>query len=358
MNINRGWLIIFFLLLFQLSSFSQAVDPIQIAYHGEWYWKYEDVDTFNNMPFKWYYKRDSEGEYLGKSQRFPRDGKWIGFFEEDTSKVASVFEVKDSLLHGKLIQYYFNGQKDCEYSFFKGEEHGVVKYWSKKGILGLEYQFRYKDFGHFQMGVKVGQQKTWDNQGNLSSIENYNQEGDHHGVQLEYYENGQIKKEKFYRNGKRDSTLSFFHPNGQLQSSMRYKEGLFIPENPYYEYHANGQIAGVGDRKDSRKEGKWTYYYENGVKKSEGSYQTYIFDHDHGPIYFYGKSGFWEYWYSNGNLMASGSYNSEKMDTWDFDSRPEIAIPLRKSDWLFYDPRGNVISQADFNQLGYKIPDY
>ena len=40
-----------------------------------------------------------------------------------------------------------------------------------------------------------------------------------------------------------------------------------------YSYYENGQIKYEGNYKDGKKDGKYTWWYENGQKQSEGNYK-------------------------------------------------------------------------------------
>ncbi|MCK8523489.1 hypothetical protein M0D21_18040 [Aquimarina sp. D1M17] len=166
----------------------------QTTYNDENYWKYESVDSLNNTPFKF------PTDLLSRDGKFAKDGKWISFFEEDSSKVASIFEVKNGKLNGKSTQFYFNGGKQSEYEFLDGEQNGYERYWNKKGILVLEYQHKYKDYLNFQSSVRNGEWKDWNDNGTLIRIRNF-QDDELHGRQLKFLENGQLEKEEFYIKG-------------------------------------------------------------------------------------------------------------------------------------------------------------
>ncbi|WP_109436991.1 toxin-antitoxin system YwqK family antitoxin [Aquimarina sp. AU119] len=162
-----------------------------ISFNGEDYWKYESVDIDNNTPFA--FPPSGYGQ-------FPEDGKWISYFEEDASKVASIFEVKNGKLDGKSIQFRLDGSKLSEYNFLKGEQNGYERYWNKKGILVIEYQYEYKDYEHFESSIRIGEWKDWNDNGKLIRIRNF-LDNKLHGKQLEFFNDGKIKKEEFYEKG-------------------------------------------------------------------------------------------------------------------------------------------------------------
>lgn len=344
------------LILITFKLVGQPVEPIQVEWNGKKYWKYESVDQENNTPYKFNYQYDSSGQYLGWIYEFPRDGEWINFFKEDSTKVASIFNVRDSILNGKSIQYHLSGKVHSEYEFYNRRQVGYVRYWNKEGILAIEHQYKYKDYGYFQSSVRVGEWRDWDDEGNLIRVNRF-QDNELHGKQLEFYENGQIKVEEFFDNGERDSILTEYHPNGQIFRQIKYRKGEIIENNPTFEYHPNGQVSGKGNLNQGRKEGLWRYFYDNGEKESEGKYGTYVYPHEHGDIYFYHKQGVWEYWFPNGKLKAIGTYDDSQIQDLNLEDDWQIGLGVRKEDWKYYDEQGVEISHKEFIKRGFKIID-
>jgi len=349
--------IITILVLITIKLIGQPVEPIQVEWNGEMYWKYLSVDTHNNTPFKFNYQYDSTGQYLGWIYEFPKEGKWINFYKEDSLKVASIFHIKNSLLNGKSTQFYLSGQKESEYEFYNRQEIGYVRYWNEAGVLILEHQYEYKDYGHFQSSIRVGEWKDWDDNGNLIKVSNFH-DNEPHGIQLEIFDNGQIQMEEFYKNGKRDSTLTEYHPNGQIFRQVKYRKGEVVEDNPNKEYHPNGKISGKGNLVEGRKDGNWIYYYENENKKSEGKYGTYMYIHEHGDFYFYHKRGLWKYWFQDGAEKAIGTYDEINIGDMDFGGDSQKGIGIRIDDWKYFDKQGNKITQKEFENKGLEISDY
>jgi antitoxin component YwqK of YwqJK toxin-antitoxin module len=344
------------LLLNECLLFVQPIKPTQVEYNGIKYWKYESVDSMNNTPLKFYYLYDSSGTYLGWQYEFPEDGKWINFYKEDSSKVASIFEIRDGLLNGKSIQYNLEGNKLSEYDFFEREENGFVRYWNKAGILTLEHEYKIKDFGHFKSSVRIGEWKDWDQNGNLIKVQHFT-DNEPDGRQLVFYRNGKIKIEEFYKNGLRDSLKTLYHPNGQIKARLEYKNGSFVSNNPHQEFHPNGEISGMGDLEEGRKIGKWVYLHENGLKESEGEYGMYTYQHEHGDFYFSVKIGLWKYWYNTGRMKAEGEYEGQEIEDMDFGSDAQSAKGLRKDNWQYFNKKGKAIPSAEFEEQE-SISDY
>ena len=310
----------------------------------------------NNTPYKFNYQYDSTGQYLGWKYEFTREGEWISFYKEDSTKVASIFHVKDSLLNGLSTQFYLSGKIQSEFEFYNRENNGFVRYWNEAGKLTLEHQYEYRDYGHYQSSIRIGTWRDWDDNGNLIKLRQF-ENNELHGSQLEFYENGQIKVEEFYKTGERDSTLTKYHSNGQIFKQIRFIQGEFIKENPNYEYHPNGGISGKGNLEQERKEGLWKYYFENGARESEGNYGTYVYDHDHGDIIFYHKQGQWKYWHLNGEFKAIGTYNDVQIQDVNFGGDPNTGLGVRSDDWKYYNEQGIEITHEIFIKRGFSIND-
>lgn len=348
--------IIIILILNGYLTLAQPLKPAQVEYKGVKYWKYESVDTLNNTPFKFYYLYDSNGTYHGWQYEFPKDGKWINFYKEDSSKVASIFEINNGLLHGKSVQYRFDGSKESEYDFFEREQNGFVRYWNKAGILTLEYEFKFKDYGGFKSSERVGVWRNWDDNGNLKKVENFT-DNELDGTQLLLFSDGKVEVEAFYKSGLRDSLMTIYYPNGQIKTRLEFKNGNFVHNNPHREFHPNGKISGIGNLEEGRKIGKWTYFYENGMKESEGDYGTYTYQHEHGDFYFSIKIGIWKYWYNTGNKKAEGKYDGQVIEEMNFSKDAQTAKALRKGNWQYFNPKGDTISLSEFEKQE-SINDY
>ncbi len=347
-KISLSILVVFSSLVF---CWGQNEMPIKVIFQGEEYWRYPDQDsTYQDTNYKSW-----------PSGKFPKDGKWICLYMQDTTRAAYIFHVKDGLLEGSSSYFDFEGTKRDEYHYYKGLLDGYVRYWNKFGVLISEYLYRYNekdtDLGYI-FGISIGQHKNWHDNGNIRQIENYTNDGDQHGVQMEFHEDGSKKIEEFFHFNKRDSTYTFFHPNGQLKFQWTYQNGVFINESPYTEYHNNGAISGNGDMIEERKIGPWVYYHKNGQKKSEGVYDTVLGRHNHGGDYFAIKKGKWTYWHLNGNLLTEGEYDGMKEYSFSYPLyETPIATPKRTGTWIFYSPSGQVVTEEWLAERGIFIND-
>lgn len=103
------------------------------------------------------------------------------------------------------------------------------------------------------------------------------------GPYVEYFEDGTLSAQGFYRDAWKDSTWSTFHDNKQRSSRGDYQEDL----------------------SRARKEGEWTYWYANGKVHSKGVYK---FDFGKGPWTFYHPNGRLMYTLDGNDFMNRGRY--------------------------------------------------
>ena len=106
------------------------------------------------------------------------------------------------------------------------------------------------------------------------------EDGEKNGLFTFYYDNGNIKQKKEFKNDFEEGLDQKFYENGQLKSQInlmpvRYsyphrssRHGLF---ESFYE---NGQIYQTGHYKNNFHDGKWITYEKNGKVKSEDIYDA------------------------------------------------------------------------------------
>ena len=66
--------------------------------------------------------------------------------------------------------------------------------------------------------------------GQIKSEGNY-KDGKPDGKVIDWYENGQIEAEENYKDGKLDGKATYWHENGQVEKEATYKDGKCISEN-------------------------------------------------------------------------------------------------------------------------------
>ena len=91
------------------------------------------------------------------------------------------------------------------------------------------------------------------------------------GVAVYKHENGRIKMEAIWRDGKAEGPATWWHENGQKWMEGIWKDGKI--EGPWTYWHKNGQKEGEVTYKNGKREGLWTYWHENGQKSVEATYK-------------------------------------------------------------------------------------
>jgi antitoxin component YwqK of YwqJK toxin-antitoxin module len=86
-----------------------------------------------------------------------------------------------------------------------------------------------------------------------------------------HWSNGNLRYEWYYKNGKRaDGVSSTWFESGQLKATRTWKNGM--KSGPYSIWFENGQKQYEGTFKDGEQEGLHTKWYSNGQKRWEGTF--------------------------------------------------------------------------------------
>ena len=91
------------------------------------------------------------------------------------------------------------------------------------------------------------------------------------GNNLCKYENGQIKSEGNYKDGKPDGKVTGWFENGQIQTVLNLKDGKL--NGTVIDWYENGQIEAEENYKDGKLDGKATYWHENGKIKGKVTFK-------------------------------------------------------------------------------------
>ena len=110
----------------------------------------------------------------------------------------------------------------------------------------------------------------------------------------EYYESGDLKEVKMFKDGLQDSIQTVFDDGGNRRVQIYFKNGL--RNGITREIYDNGQILFEGNCINGKFEGLATWYYPNGKIKEQ--------IHRHLDI----DTGSWVRYDSAGNLIKTGSH--------------------------------------------------
>ena len=130
----------------------------------------------------------AKGQYLNKK----KDGQWQYFSDKDGSLILTE-DYQNGTLNGKAVVYipgtdvvsevtnYVNGVKNGEYTNYYDNGTLKMKTNYKNDALDGDYVYYYyngvvKEEGRFTEGMKIGEWKTYDIEGNVVSTDNHEEE--------------------------------------------------------------------------------------------------------------------------------------------------------------------------------------
>ena len=89
-----------------------------------------------------------------------------------------------------------------------------------------------------------------------------------------WFENGQLRYEGTWKDGKNDGFYKRWHKNGQRWYEGTYKDGG--AHGSWKGWHDNGQLSDEWNYKDGKHDGDFKYYDENGKLTKEETYKDGI----------------------------------------------------------------------------------
>lgn len=130
-------------------------------------------------------------------------------------------------------------------------------------LESLNYQIMIEQFSQGRTWLKENCHLAYTVLFEALEEENYSESKDHQ----EYYENGQLKMEGNYENGKQDGLWNMWFESGKHQCEGNYKNGK--QDGLWKFYHENGQLSQELCYKDQEINGYWRKWYENGQLSNE-----------------------------------------------------------------------------------------
>ena len=89
----------------------------------------------------------------------------------------------------------------------------------------------------------------------------------------ERYDNGKLKLVYHYKKVDDSQILKRiinYHENGEIKDDENYKDGKLNGEQ--ISYYSNGMIYSIKNYRNGIKDGKWSYYNKNGIIKKDNTY--------------------------------------------------------------------------------------
>ena len=150
---------------------------------------------------------------------------------------------------------------------------------------------------NYEDGKLHGLSKEYFENGQLKFIHNQ-KNGEYHGLLKGYYIDGKLKYEFNYKNDKKDGLCKDYYETGQLKFEGNYKEGNF--HGLCKDYYETGQLKFECNYKEGKLHGLCKRFYETGQLEHEDNYKE-------------GKPhGLCKGYYENGQLKLENNYKEDK----------------------------------------------
>ncbi len=304
--------------------------------HGKWKWFYDDGSLKMEGNF-------NHGLKNGYFKEYDRDGnlisvvKYVNGEKEEKTEELTKLDIK--------TDYWPNGKPKIVATYKDGIPEGVRREYNEKGEVEKSYIFKngkiIAEGILTDAGKKEGLWKEYYLDGSLKS-EGYYKEDKKTGKWKYYYPNGQLEETGEYVDGKPEGKWLWYYPSGKLLREMNYYQGL--ADGPITEYDEEGNIILSGEYLEGKREGKWTYIM--GDTKEETQYSD---DMKNGWDRIYSKDGVLLYegkyvddnpngehtWYwPNGKLKQTGRY----------------VMGIKTGDWKKYDENGQLYLTITYKQ--------
>jgi WD40 repeat protein len=164
-------------------------------------------------------------------------------------------------LHGTTAEWYLNGEKKEESTWYNGELTGPFREWYPNSQKKVE--------GSYLQEVKQGRWTYWNDKGQVIKQEQF--EG---GVPDGYWmtiDNKGSKEEGNYAKGTKQGAWTKWYSNGQKWESGLFEGGQ--ETGKWTTWHDTGAIKAEGLFRDGKQTGMWTFWHQNGNKLTECEYQ-------------------------------------------------------------------------------------
>ena len=303
---------------------------------------------------EWVWKKFRRGDF--RNDKFPTDGTYIQFYKEDTTRVARIFTIADSVLNGRYRSYRFNGKLEEDGNMDAGESTGHWTYYFPNGQMKREGRYRVETLGKaYRMSEPIGTWRHWHENGKLRLIQEYTDDSRRTGLWIYYHDNGQIQSQLHYVDNQLNGKSEKYAPNGQLLASETYQNGIII-DSVSTHYYANGKVHKQGQLSKNIPVGPWTYNFVNGNVRCLGDFSSYETTLCRGSIpkdcLLSTLSGAWKLYHSNGQLKAKGRFKP----VWEATSRGNIKTPMEAGYWEYFYEDGQLMASGYYHESPENIP--
>ena len=144
-----------------------------------------------------------------------------------------------------------------------------VKEYYENGLLMSE--------GYYKNDVRVGKHFNYDEKGNITDEWIFSKTGERLSFKR-YHQNGNLAEDGNYKDDTRSGIWNYYDENGELHSSEEYKYEDILGGYDLDQviritnYYSDGSIKSKGDELAMGYHGEWIYYFSNGQIESQGEY--------------------------------------------------------------------------------------
>ncbi len=236
--------------------YCKEIDNVEICkdknlslYSGMVYCKDENESILKESLYK-------NGKKEGLSQSFYPSGK-----------LETKANYKNGKLNGYLRSYYENGLLRLDAHYKDGRFNGLIKEYYKNGQLEREMVMK--------NGIWDGFVRVYYPNGALASEENY-KDGSLNGLYVKYYSFGGLSKIGYYKEGKFSGLNMIYH------SIPNFYDEVFSPAMPQIiENYKNDKLDGVQKNFSENGELKIEEYYKDGKRQSSKFFSYILIEADY-----------------------------------------------------------------------------
>jgi len=234
-----------------------------------------------------------KGMEQGFGKEYATDGTIITLTEYKKGFIVDRLRInrrdKNNLRQGKWFLFYDSGNIKQEGNYLDDQKDGYFKDYTENGDL-----------------LKISKYVMDELQPDAEEIAKLQ-------VRNEYYPDGKLKNSAMFRNETPEGMRREYKPDGSLEKSVMYHNGLITGEGNmlddgnkdgrWKEFFNDGSLKAEGNYEDGKPSGDWKYYHLNGKTEQIGKFNKQ------------GKpEGKWKWYYEDGKLLREENYRNGLRD--------------------------------------------
>jgi antitoxin component YwqK of YwqJK toxin-antitoxin module len=283
-------------------------------------------------------KQGLENHYRKRVQYMDINGQLVN----PEPVLVKTIPYKDGVIHGILEQLDIVNpiipRSECiirqKIPYVNGKVHGLrsVVYSDTIAIIpyldGLEhgkaiYSFmngRLAQSANYVNGTIIGQVKSFYEDGSIRSEKHFNDRGQLNGIEKYWSEDGFLRSETIYINGKREGLMKEYFVNGQIKAEINFKSS--VKHGLCSKYNLIGVKVEEINYDMGLMTGIYKTWYDDGMPLCEAEYINGL------------RFGYYKTWHENGMLASETEYINNK----------------RYGVFTEWDNAGNVISVVTYDE--------